>query len=72
MKSNQLEDATCQVKQARAVLSMWLELTTSNKNDISDKIGAIMTLLDGEPEVLDQANSELADFHYQKYKGQQK
>lgn len=68
MKSNQLEDATCQVKQARAVLSMWLELTTSNKNDISDKIGAIMTLLDGVPEVMIAANSKLADYDYEKYK----
>ncbi|HEN3451903.1 TPA: hypothetical protein U5D73_004408 [Yersinia enterocolitica] len=69
MKSNQLEDATCQVKQARAVLAMWFELTTSNKNDVSDKIGAIITLLDGVPEVMIAANSKLADYDYEKYKG---
>lgn len=69
MKSNQLEDVTHQVEQAQAVLAMWLELATSNKSDTSDKIGAIITLLDGVPEVMIAANSELADFNYQKYKG---
>ncbi|AXY33468.1 hypothetical protein CEQ20_08590 [Yersinia pseudotuberculosis] len=72
MKSNQLEDATCQVKQAQAVLAMWLELATSSKNDITDKIGAIMTLLDGVPEVMIAANSEPADYGYAKYKGGKK
>ncbi|HDL6674299.1 TPA: hypothetical protein PXJ49_003255 [Yersinia enterocolitica] len=68
MKSNQLEDVTCQVKQAQAVLAMWLELATNNKNDVSDKIGAIITLLDGVPEVMIAANSKLADYDYEKYK----
>ncbi|UIN00054.1 hypothetical protein [Yersinia ruckeri] len=68
MKSNQLEDATCQVKQARAILAMWLELATSNNKDISDKIGAIITLLDGVPEVMIAANSKLADYDYEKHK----
>lgn len=62
MKSDQLEDVTCQVKQAQAVLAMWLELATSNKNDISDKIGAVITLLDGVPEVMVEANNNLCDY----------
>ncbi|HDY4893908.1 TPA: hypothetical protein ACPZQN_003794 [Yersinia enterocolitica] len=62
MKSNQLEDVTCQVKQAQAVLAMWLKLATSNKNDISDKIGAVITLLDGVPEVMVEANNNLCDY----------
>ncbi|CQH53116.1 hypothetical protein [Yersinia frederiksenii] len=69
MKSNQLEDVTHQVKQAQAVLAMWLELATSNKNDVSDKIGAIITLLDDVPEVMIAANSKLADYDYEKCKG---
>ncbi|WP_227734580.1 hypothetical protein [Yersinia proxima] len=69
MKSNQLEDVTGQVRQAQTVLAMWLELATSNKSDTSDKIGAIITLLDGVPEVMIAANSKLADYDYEKYKG---
>ncbi|WP_174634848.1 hypothetical protein [Yersinia thracica] len=69
MKSNQLEDVTGQVRQAQTVLAMWLELATNNKNDVSDKIGAIITLLDGVPEVMIAANSKLADYDYEKYKG---
>ena len=62
MKSNQLEDATCQVEQAQAVLAMWLELTTSNNNGIAKKIGALITLLDGVPEVMVEANNNLCDY----------
>lgn len=68
MKSNQLEDVTCQVKKAQAVLAMWLELTTSNKNDISDKIGAVITLLDGVPEVMIEANNDLCDYATREYR----
>ena len=68
MKSNQLEDATCQVEQAQAVLAMWLELATSNKNDISDKIGAVITLLDGVPEVMVEANNNLCDYAMREYR----
>ncbi|CNI16664.1 Uncharacterised protein [Yersinia similis] len=72
MKSNQLEDVTCQVRQAQAVLAMWLELATSNKSDISDKIGAIITLLDGVPEAMISANSKLADYIFKEYKESKK
>ncbi|NIL21535.1 hypothetical protein HB991_03215 [Yersinia mollaretii] len=68
MKYNQLEDVTHQVKQAQAVLAMWLELATSNKNDISDKIGAVITLLDGVPEVMVEANNNLCDYAMEKHK----
>ncbi|CNI72434.1 Uncharacterised protein [Yersinia pekkanenii] len=72
MKSNQLEDVTCQVKQAQAVLAMWLELATGGKNDTTDKIGAIITLLDGVPEVMVEANNNLHDYTMEKYKESKK
>ncbi|CNI37430.1 hypothetical protein [Yersinia pekkanenii] len=72
MKSNQLEDVTCQVRKAQAVLAMWLELATSSKNDITDKIGAIITLLDGVPEVMLEANDNLCDYAMGKYKESKK
>lgn len=68
MKSNQLEDVTHQVKQAQAVLAMWLELASSNKSDISDKIGAVITLLDGVPEVMIEANNNLCDYAMREYR----
>ncbi|AYW91248.1 MULTISPECIES: hypothetical protein [Yersinia] len=68
MKSNQLEDVTCQVRQAQAVLAMWLELASSNKSDISDKIGAVITLLDGVPEVMVEANNNLCDYAMREYR----
>ncbi len=68
MKSNQLEDATCQVEQAQAVLAMWLELTTSNNNGIAKKIGALITLLDGVPEVMVEANNNLCDYAMREYR----
>lgn len=72
MKSNQLEDVTCQVKQAQAVLAMWLELTTSNNNGIAKKIGALITLLDGVPEVMVEANNNLCDYAMREYRGGKK
>ncbi|WP_235801442.1 hypothetical protein [Yersinia pekkanenii] len=47
---------------------MWLELATGDKKGTTDKIGAIITLLDGVPEVMIAANSKLADYDYEKYK----
>ncbi|CNI85083.1 Uncharacterised protein [Yersinia pekkanenii] len=72
MKSNQLEDVTCQVRQAQAVLAMWLELATDSKKDTTDKIGAVITLLDGVPEVMVEANNNLHDYTMEKYKESKK
>ncbi|EOY6982327.1 hypothetical protein ACROTH_000772 [Yersinia enterocolitica] len=68
MKSNQLEDVTGQVRQAQAVLAMWLELATGDKKGTTDKIGAIITLLDGVPEVMLEANNNLCDYAMEKHK----
>ncbi|CZV84653.1 MULTISPECIES: hypothetical protein [Enterobacteriaceae] len=66
MKS--LGDAVCQVEQAQAVLSLWLETTTRKDGDLSRMIGALMTLLDGVPESMDEAESKLADYAMREYK----
>lgn len=57
-----LDDAICQIEQAQAVLSLWLETTTSKDGDLSRMIGALLTLLDGVPESMDEAESKLADY----------
>lgn len=63
MSKLQLIDATCQVEQAQAVLSMWLESTTKNSHpDLSRLIGSVLTLLHGVPEAMEEAESQLADY----------
>jgi hypothetical protein len=59
MSKVSLADSTCRIQQAQEVLSLWLEAT--NKNDSGDlQIGAIISLLDGIPELMDSAEDELA------------
>ncbi|QLY66297.1 hypothetical protein [Enterobacter asburiae] len=63
MSKLQLIDATCQVGQAQAVLSMWLESTTKDSHpDLSRLIGSVLTLLHGVPEAMEEAESQLADY----------
>lgn len=63
MSKLQLIDATCQVEQAQAVLSMWLESTTKDSHpDLSRLIGSVLTLLHGVPEAMEEAESQLADY----------
>ena len=63
MSRLQLIDATCQVEQAQAVLSMWLESTTKDSHpDLSRLIGSVLTLLHGVPEAMEEAESQLADY----------
>lgn len=54
-----LSDSICRVQQAQAVLSIWLERTTTDDGDTTDLIGAILSLLDGIPDVMDAAEDEL-------------
>lgn len=54
-----LSDSICRVQQAQAVLSVWLERTTTDHGDTADLIGAILSLLDGIPDVMDAAEGEL-------------
>lgn len=63
MSKLQLIDATCQVEQAQAVLSMWLESTTKNSHpDLSRLIGSVLTLLHGVPQAMEEAECQLADY----------
>jgi len=63
MSKIQLIDATCQVEQAQAVLSMWLESTTKNSHpDLPRLIGSVLTLLHGVPQAMEEAESQLADY----------
>ncbi len=63
MSKLQLIDATCQVEQAQAVLSMWLESTTKNTHpDLPRLIGSVLTLLHGVPQAMEEAESQLADY----------
>jgi len=63
MSKLQLIDATCQVSQAQAVLSMWLESTTKNSHpDLPRLIGSVLTLLHGVPQAMEEAESQLADY----------
>ena len=63
MSKLQLIDATCQIEQAQAVLSMWLESTTKNSHlDLPRLIGSVLTLLHGVPQAMEEAESQLADY----------
>ncbi|AUY40512.1 hypothetical protein C3F35_17955 [Leclercia sp. LSNIH3] len=63
MSKLQLIDATCQVEQAQAVLSMWLESTTKNSHpDLPRLIGSVLTLLHGVPQAMEEAESQLTDY----------
>jgi hypothetical protein len=42
------------------VLSLWLEATNKNDSGRANLIGAIISLLDGIPELMDSAEDELA------------
>ncbi|HBR7852250.1 MULTISPECIES: hypothetical protein [Klebsiella] len=63
MSHLQLIDATCQVEQAQAVLSLWLERTTKDSDpDLPRLLGSIITLLNGVPEAMSEADSALHDY----------
>ncbi|EBJ7764592.1 hypothetical protein VY507_002517 [Salmonella enterica] len=69
MSQLQLIDAACQIEQAQAVLSMWLESTTNKTDpDLLRLIGSILTLLHGVPEAMSEAESKLADHVMREYR----
>lgn len=69
MSQLQLVDATCQIEQAQAVLSMWLERTNKDSDpDLPRLIGSILTLLHGVPEAMSEAESQLADYAMRDYR----
>lgn len=55
-------DAACKVREAQAVLSMWLESVKPGDGDLESRlIGSILTILYGVPEVLDELNVVLEE-----------
>lgn len=53
-----LLDAKCQVEQAQAVLSVWMEADISDDKTI-EMMGALMTLLRGVPDAMGEADYQL-------------
>ncbi|MCL6336217.1 hypothetical protein [Pectobacterium carotovorum] len=51
-KEKGLEDAMNQVLQAQAVLSVWVKTMTTDDDNVPDMIDAVMTILDGVPDVI--------------------
>ncbi|WP_285213001.1 hypothetical protein [Klebsiella quasipneumoniae] len=60
MSKLSLIDSTCRIQQAQEVLSLWLEATNKNDSGTAKLIGAIISLLDGIPELMDSVEDELA------------
>ncbi|HCM4045242.1 MULTISPECIES: hypothetical protein [Klebsiella/Raoultella group] len=61
MSDMQLIDAQYRVKQAQALLSIWLEGTKASERDIQ-LICALISLLQDVPEAIKTADEELADY----------
>ena len=63
MRNLSLIDATCQVEQAQAVLSLWMERISKDSDpDLPRLLGSLMTLLNGVPESMNEAESALHDY----------
>ena len=60
MSKLSLIDSACRIKQAQQVLSLWLEAPIKKDSGTDHLIGAVITLLDGIPELMDSAEDELA------------
>ncbi|HHQ2474927.1 TPA: hypothetical protein ACSPJ5_004432 [Klebsiella pneumoniae] len=60
MSKASLTDSTCRIQQAQEVLSLWLEATNKDDSSTAKLIGAIISLLDGIPELMDSVEDELA------------
>ena len=56
-----LIDSACRIKQAQQVLSLWLEAPIKKDSGTDHLIGAVITLLDGIPELMDSVEGELVD-----------
>ncbi len=54
-----LIDATCRVEQAQEVLSMWMEGLHKSEGAEARMIGALLSILDGVPETMTEAENEL-------------
>ncbi|EIC82982.1 hypothetical protein [Serratia sp. M24T3] len=63
------DDARCQVMQAQAVLSLWLNTMTNSDGNLPDMIGAVITLLEGVPEVMEALFLEHSDLQIAAMRG---
>ncbi|HHP5652940.1 TPA: hypothetical protein ACSC6J_000165 [Klebsiella quasipneumoniae] len=61
MSKLSLIDSACRIQQEQEVLSLWLEATNKNDSGTANLIGAIISLLDGIPELMDSVEGELVD-----------
>ena len=69
MSQLQLIDAACQIEQAQAVFSMWLESTTEDTSpDLPRLIGSILSLQHGVPQAMEAAESKQADYVMREYR----
>lgn len=59
MSKLSLIDSACRIKQAQQVLSLWLEAPIKKDSGTDHLIGAVITLLDGIPELMDSVEGEL-------------
>lgn len=64
-----ISDAQCHVEQAQAVLSMWLEVASTSGNDRQFRmISSLMSLLEGAPEAIQDAEDVLHNMAMKDYK----
>lgn len=68
MNKLQLIDAQMRVHQAQATLGFWLEATKSGDKDKA-MIGALISLLEGVPEAMQEADESLFDHEERQRKG---
>lgn len=62
MNRTDVTGASCKVRGAQAVLSLWLESVNPGNGDLeANLIGSILALLDGVPEVLDDLDIVLGE-----------
>lgn len=69
MSGMNISDAQCHVEQAQAVLSVWLEVASASGDDRQFKmISSLMSLLEGVPETIQDAEGVLHDMAMKNYK----
>ncbi|MER0138184.1 hypothetical protein [Klebsiella quasipneumoniae] len=69
MRKLPLSDATCQVEQAQAVLSLWMERITKDSDpDLLPLLASIIKLLNGVPEAMSEADSALHDYEMRNFR----
>lgn len=69
MTNIQLIEAQCRIEQVQTVLGFWLE-GASNRDRLM--IGAVMSLLNGVPEAIQEADELLGKYELQNHSGEAK